>query len=194
VRLPSRPVASLQRRVASASPPRRPSTPRCRSAITARGRLARYAKLDRNRLLPSAVTAAPPIPSSPASRLDDARARRPVAAAAHAEAALRRTRSTMTGLPAIDTPRGRVRRRRSDGRRERVPHGAGPPAVPDRSAFGCTQRAGKTNDARCTTPASSIAALSATSRGPVAAAQPDGRAAARSSRASMRRCTGRRVQ
>ena len=67
--------------------------------------MQRYTKLDRNRLLlERAVVAAP---SDPELRqrlawtmlvLGD-----PFAAAAHAEAALRRTRSTMTGLLAIDT-------------------------------------------------------------------------------------------
>jgi tetratricopeptide (TPR) repeat protein len=67
--------------------------------------ISRYAKLDRNRLLLERAVAA--APGDPEIRqrlawtmlvLGD-----PYAAAAHAEAALRRTRSTMTGLLAIDT-------------------------------------------------------------------------------------------
>jgi glycosyltransferase involved in cell wall biosynthesis len=65
----------------------------------------RYAKLDRNRmLLERAIAAAPADPELRQRlawsllQLGD-----PYAAAAHAEAALRRTRSTMTGLLAIDT-------------------------------------------------------------------------------------------
>jgi len=65
----------------------------------------RYAKLDRNRLLLERAVAATPTDPELRQRLaatllalGDA-----YAAAAHAEAALRRTRSTMTGLLAIDT-------------------------------------------------------------------------------------------
>jgi tetratricopeptide (TPR) repeat protein len=65
----------------------------------------RYAKLDRNRmLLERAIVATPTDPELRQRlawsllQLGD-----PYAAAAHAEAALRRTRSTMTGLLAIDT-------------------------------------------------------------------------------------------
>lgn len=65
----------------------------------------RYAKLDRNRLLLERASAAAPTDPELRQRLawtllalGD-----PYAAAAHAEAALRRTRSTMTGLLAIDT-------------------------------------------------------------------------------------------
>jgi tetratricopeptide (TPR) repeat protein len=66
---------------------------------------ARYAKLDRNRLLLERAVAATPADPEIRQRLawtllalGD-----PYAAAAHAEAALRRTRATMTGLLAIDT-------------------------------------------------------------------------------------------
>jgi tetratricopeptide (TPR) repeat protein len=66
---------------------------------------ARYAKLDRNRLLLERAVAAAPADPELRQRLawtvlvlGD-----PYAAAAHAEAALRRTRATMTGLLAIDT-------------------------------------------------------------------------------------------
>jgi len=66
---------------------------------------ARYTKLDRNRLLLERAVAAAPADAELRQRLawtmlalGD-----PYAAAAHAEATLRRTRSTMTGLLAIDT-------------------------------------------------------------------------------------------
>lgn len=66
---------------------------------------ARYAKLDRNRVLLERAVAATPADPELRQRLawtvlalGD-----PYAAAAHAEAALRRTRATMTGLLAIDT-------------------------------------------------------------------------------------------
>jgi tetratricopeptide (TPR) repeat protein len=66
---------------------------------------ARYAKLDRNRVLLERAIAASPADAELRQRLawtllvlGD-----PYAAAAHAEVALRRTRATMTGLLAIDT-------------------------------------------------------------------------------------------
>ena len=101
-------------------------------------RSARYAKLDRNRAAPRARRrgdADRPASCASGSRGRCSRSATPYAAAAHAEAALRRTRSTMTGLLAIDTlARARLRGRRPRGRRERVPHGAGAPARLDRRA------------------------------------------------------------
>jgi glycosyltransferase involved in cell wall biosynthesis len=68
-------------------------------------RVVRYAKLDRNRMLLERAVAATPADAELRQRLASTMLALgdPYAAAAHAEAALRRTRSTMTGLLAIDT-------------------------------------------------------------------------------------------
>jgi tetratricopeptide (TPR) repeat protein len=115
--------------------------------------IARYAKLDRNRmLLERAVSAAP---SDPELRqrlawtllvLGDA-----YTAAAHAEAALRRTRSTMTGLLAIDTlARARMAAGDLTGAANacRTALALRPDWIDPRLVLAeASQRAGKTNDA-----------------------------------------------
>jgi glycosyltransferase involved in cell wall biosynthesis len=115
--------------------------------------LHRYAKLDRNRLLLERAVAA--APSDPELRqrlawtmlvLGD-----PFAAAAHAEAALRRTRSTMTGLLAIDTlARARMAAGDLTGAANacRTALALRPDWIDPRFVLAeASQRAGKTNDA-----------------------------------------------
>jgi glycosyltransferase involved in cell wall biosynthesis len=115
--------------------------------------LRRYAKLDRNRLLLERAVAA--APSDPELRqrlawtmlvLGD-----PYAAAAHAEAALRRTRSTMTGLLAIDTlARARMAAGDLTGAANacRTALALRPDWIDPRLVLAeASQRAGKTNDA-----------------------------------------------
>jgi len=115
--------------------------------------IARYSKLDRNRaLLERAVAAAPADPELRQRLawtllvLGDA-----YTAAAHAEAALRRTRSTMTGLLAIDTlARARMAAGDLTGAANacRTALALRPDWIDPRLVLAeASQRAGKTNDA-----------------------------------------------
>ena len=115
--------------------------------------IARYAKLDRNRMLLERAVAAAPADPELRQRLawtllalGDA-----YTAAAHAEAALRRTRSTMTGLLAIDTlARARMAAGDLTGAANacRTALALRPDWIDPRLVLAeASQRAGKTNDA-----------------------------------------------